>query len=170
MTNILTDSQDDWMNSCALNFNQSACLNKCAYTTTSNRPLWCDGAAEQYCLNNPTMSVCQCFDPKFNTIIPGVGITACFKAGCVNTDAYKTNSMIELSKNCPSLCANIVQIEKTAGKTTIENFVQKLNCPQNGSGSSCPSVLSSNTQKNLVILASVVLVIFIIAFAVALKQ
>lgn len=94
---------------CQNNMQLQSCKDIC---NSSARPSWCDGVMTQWCAqpSNQETTQCACFDPAYQKIFPGLGITACFKPSCVNSDAYKTTAMLELSKNCPNICGNFIEV------------------------------------------------------------
>lgn len=142
-------------NSCQFNPQTQSCRDVC---NAPNRPPWCDGVVAQYCNTcNQTngqgcsknwQSFCACFDPEFNQGFPGLGITACFKPGCVSSScsgadpscvpAYHTNDMKLISQNCPSFCGNLINVSnqsepiKIIAKQYIAGCAKSIpTCPGN---------------------------------------
>lgn len=144
---------------CQNNMQLQSCKDIC---NSSSRPAWCDGVMTQWCAQpqNQSTAQCACFDPGYEKIFPGLGITACFKPGCINSgEAYKTTSMLEISKNCPSVCGNFVQVGDQTKNLDVSGEMTAI-CTKNA-----PCNWTSQVQQQI-LYANVALIAILILFIV----
>ena len=86
-------------------------------------------AVPEFCVANPDDPLCSCINSSLNNLPGSAGAPAvCFDSKCQNT-GYKTQTMYDISKNCPSYTEiNCTQVLNSSGQGVIENSDLKQIC------------------------------------------
>lgn len=148
-TNNVTNYKDH----CVNNIDDKRCLDACKQfntaTTYQDRPTWCDEYVTKYCkrheyAGNPDIdSLCSCTNtPILNP--------ECISIKCTNNhDAWRSTD--QWSKNCGTICANIIEQAKNMGPEDVDHNSLQNNCSttiSTSSPSSTPQSPSTTQQQS----------------------
>ena len=161
------DAYNNFMNrkcSDVNNVGKQACKNYCLAN-----PGKCNTVAT-FCVTNPDDPLCACINSSLNNLPGSASAPAvCFDNKC-QTTGYKTQTMLDISKNCPSYTEiNCTQVLNSSDQSVMENSNLKQICSaQANSGAPAEaspaeaSPAESSTSMGEIFTTEIILLMFVV--------